>query len=132
MLPTMAARSSKVRLERTRVLKAMAHPSRLLILETLTGGERCVCDLQRVVGSDLSTVSKHLALMRDAGLVADRREGLQVFYRLRVPCVLGFLDCVDAVRASSGRSNGGDDPGCCERPRAPRVAAVRGARSARA
>ena len=99
MLPTMAARSSKVRLERTRVLKAMAHPSRLLILETLTDGERCVCDLQRVVGSDLSTVSKHLALMRDAGLVADRREGLQVFYRLRVPCVLGFLDCVDAVRA---------------------------------
>lgn len=98
----MKQRAASVRLERTRVLKAMAHPSRLLILETLTGGERCVCDLQRIVGSDLSTVSKHLALMRKAGLVADRRQGLQVFYRLRVPCVLGFLDCVDAVRAGSG------------------------------
>ncbi len=88
------------------MLKAMAHPSRLLILETLTDGERCVCDLQRIVGSDLSTVSKHLSLMRDAGLVADRRQGLQVFYRLRVPCVLSFLDCVDAVRATSERANG--------------------------
>ena len=114
------------------MLKAMAHPSRLLILETLTDGERCVCDLQRVVGSDLSTVSKHLSLMRDAGLVADRRQGLQVFYRLRVPCVQSFLDCVDAVRASSDGASGGADPGCCERPRATRVAGVRAARPARA
>jgi len=67
------------------------------MLETLSSGERCVCDLQRLVGSDLSTVSKHLALMRRAGLVEDRRQGLQVFYRLRVPCVR-FFDCVDAVR----------------------------------
>lgn len=76
----------------------MAHPSRLLVLEELAGGERCVCDLQRLVGTDMSTVSKHLALLRRAGLVEDRREGLKVFYRLRVPCVMRFLDCVDAVR----------------------------------
>jgi DNA-binding transcriptional ArsR family regulator len=68
------------------------------MLETLSSGERCVCELQRLVGSDISTVSKHLALMRRAGLVEDRRLGLQVFYRLRVPCVLRFFDCVDAVR----------------------------------
>ena len=92
------ARSTRQRLERTRVLKAMAHPSRLLILETLAEGERCVWDLQRLVGSDISTVSKHLALMRQAGLVEDRRQGLQVFYRLRVPCLMRFFECVDAVR----------------------------------
>lgn len=92
------ARSARQRMDRTRVLKAMAHPSRLLILETLAEGERCVCDLQRLVGSDMSTVSKHLALMREAGLLEDRRQGLQVFYRLRVPCVMRFFDCVDAVR----------------------------------
>jgi ArsR family transcriptional regulator len=93
------ARSSSVRQARTKVLKAMAHPSRLLILETLAErGERCVCDLQRLVGSDMSTVSKHLALMRRAGLVEDRRQGLQVFYRLRVPCIMNFFSCVDAVR----------------------------------
>jgi ArsR family transcriptional regulator len=93
------ARPSSVRQARTKVLKAMAHPSRLLILETLAErGERCVCELQRLVGSDMSTVSKHLALMRRAGLLDDRRQGLQVFYRLRVPCVMRFFECVDAVR----------------------------------
>jgi DNA-binding transcriptional ArsR family regulator len=92
--PTTARR----RLARTRVLKAMAHPSRLLVLERLVEGECCVCDLQALVGSDISTVSKHLAVMRRAGLVEDRREGLKVFYRLRAPCVLRFLDCIDAVR----------------------------------
>lgn len=112
----MPQRERSTRLERVRVLKAMAHPSRLLILETLTAGERCVCDLQRVVGSDLSTVSKHLALMRGAGLVSDRRQGLQVFYRLRAPCVLTFLDCVDAVRDGAacpvepGRRRAGERP----------------------
>jgi ArsR family transcriptional regulator len=98
-------RTNGVRAERARVLKAMAHPSRLLILETLAAGERCVCDLQRLVGSDMSTVSKHLALMRLAGLVVDRRDGLQVFYSLRVPCIMTFFDCVDAVR--SGRKPSG-------------------------
>ena len=103
MSPAPALRSAasavaRRRLERTRVLKAMAHPSRLLVLERLLEGECCVCDLQSLVGSDMSTVSKHLALMRRAGLVEDRREGLKVFYRLRVPCVMQFLDCVDAVR----------------------------------
>jgi DNA-binding transcriptional ArsR family regulator len=79
------------------VLKAMAHPSRLAMLEALADGERCVCELQRVVGSDMSTVSKHLALLKAAGLVADRKEGLWVHYRLRVPCVLKFMGCIEAV-----------------------------------
>ncbi len=101
MSPTPAPRvpaAARRRLERARVLKAMAHPSRLLMLERLVEGECCVCDLQALVGADMSTVSKHLALMRRAGLVEDRREGLKVFYKLRVPCVMGFLDCIDAVR----------------------------------
>jgi DNA-binding transcriptional ArsR family regulator len=99
MAPDARDATERRRLERTRILKAMAHPSRLLILETLVAGERCVCELQALVGADMSTVSKHLALMRQAGLLEDRRQGLQVYYRLRVPCVMGFLECVDAVRA---------------------------------
>jgi len=75
----------------------MAHPSRLMMIDALAEGEKCVCDLRRLVGSDLSTVSKHLSIMRSAGIVTDRKEGLQVFYRLRVPCVLRFFDCVEAV-----------------------------------
>ena len=82
---------------KVRVLKAMAHPARLAMIESLAHGERCVCDLQRLVGSDMSTVSKHLALMKAAGVVADRKEGQWVYYRLRVPCILRFFDCLDAV-----------------------------------
>jgi ArsR family transcriptional regulator len=75
----------------------MAHTSRLAMLEALADGEKCVCELQKLVGSDISTVSKHLALMKAAGLVMDRKEGLWVHYRLRVPCVLRFRDCIEAV-----------------------------------
>lgn len=82
---------------KARVLKAMAHPSRLAMLEALADGEKCVCELQQLVGSDISTVSKHLSLMKAAGLVEDRKAGLWVHYRLRVPCVLRFMDCIDAV-----------------------------------
>ena len=70
---------------RAQIIKAMAHPSRLAMLDALAEGERCVCDLQKIVGSDMSTVSKHLTVMKAAGLVEDRKEGLWVHYRLRVP-----------------------------------------------
>jgi DNA-binding transcriptional ArsR family regulator len=80
-----------------RIIKAMAHPTRLAIIDLLSRGERCVCDIQRTVGSDMSTISKHLALLRSAGLVSDRKEGLRVIYRLRVPCILRFMDCIEAV-----------------------------------
>ena len=87
------------------VIKALAHPSRLAMIDALAEGEKCVCELQRIVGSDISTVSKHLSLMRNAGLVTDRRQGLQVFYRLRTPCILRFFDCIDAVlRANAADS----------------------------
>ncbi len=84
---------------KAQVIKAMAHPSRLMIMDALSRGERCVCDLQRIVGSDMSTVSKHLSLMKNAGIVRDRKVGQQVFYSLRVPCILRFFDCVEAVLA---------------------------------
>jgi len=82
---------------RARIIKAMAHPSRLAMLDALANGERCVCELQRLVGSDMSTVSKHLAVLKRAGLVEDRKQGLWVHYRLRVPCILEFMHCVEAV-----------------------------------
>lgn len=82
---------------RARIIKAMAHPSRLMIIDALSEGEKCVCELRDLVGSDISTVSKHLSLMREAGIVNDRKAGQQVFYSLRVPCILNFFGCVEAV-----------------------------------
>ncbi len=90
---------------RARIIKALGHPSRLLIVETLARGECCVCDLRTLVGADLSTVSKHLAVLKQAGLVAVDKRGLQVFYSLRVPCILKFIDCVEKVLEANARAH---------------------------
>jgi ArsR family transcriptional regulator len=78
----------------------MAHPTRLFIIEELEKEERCVCDLTKMVGADVSTVSKHLSVLRQAGIVYDDKRGNQVFYRLRVPCILNFFGCVESVLES--------------------------------
>ncbi len=90
---------------RAKIIKAMAHPSRLMMIDALANGEKCVCELRDLVGSDISTVSKHLALMREAGIVNDRKAGQQVFYSLRVPCILNFFDCVEAVLKSTAEEH---------------------------
>ncbi len=82
---------------RARIAKALAHPSRLLILDALADGEICVCELTPLVGADQSTVSKHLAMLKAVGLVEDRREGVKIFYRCRCACIGGFWRCLGAV-----------------------------------
>jgi len=89
--------NKKLYTKRAEVIKALAHPSRLAMIDRLEKGEACVCELQKIVNADMSTVSKHLSLMKKAGLVEDRKEGLWVYYRLKVPCVIRFFDCIDAV-----------------------------------
>jgi ArsR family transcriptional regulator len=64
----------------------------------------CVCDLVELVGADQSTVSKHLALLKQAGLVDDRKEGTKSFYRLARPCVLNFFACVEQVMEENLRA----------------------------
>jgi len=82
---------------RARIVKAMAHPTRLFIVDELSRQERCVCELTEMVGADISTVSKHLSILKNAGIVHDDKRGSQVFYSLRVPCVLKFFSCVESV-----------------------------------
>jgi len=82
------------------VFKALGHPSRLLIVDVLAGGEHCVSDLTRMVGSDSSTVSNHLAVLRNVGLVVDEKRGQQVFYRLGAPCVTKVFHCLEEIRAA--------------------------------
>jgi DNA-binding transcriptional ArsR family regulator len=80
------------------VFKALAHPGRLLMLDELSRGERCVCELAELVGSEMPTVSRHLSLLKNAGIVDDEKRGAQVFYRLVTPCVMNFFQCVASVR----------------------------------
>lgn len=83
--------------ERAMIVKALAHPSRLMMVDELARGERCVCDLTELVGSDISTVSKHLNVLKKSGIVEDEKRGKQVYYRLRVPCILNFFHCIESV-----------------------------------
>jgi ArsR family transcriptional regulator len=83
---------------RARIIKAMAHPTRLFIVDELAqGGERCVCDLTEMIGVDMSTVSRHLAMLKNAGIIADEKRGSQVYYRIRCRCVSDFVECVESV-----------------------------------
>jgi ArsR family transcriptional regulator len=82
---------------RALVIKAMAHPTRLFIVDELAKGERCVCELRDMIGADISTVSKHLSVLKQAGIVEDEKRGLQVWYNLKVPCILNFFGCVEDV-----------------------------------
>lgn len=83
---------------RVQVVKAMAHTTRMFIVDELSrAGERCVCELTEMIGDDISTVSKHLSVLKNAGIIADDKRGNQVFYRLRVPCIPDFFRCVESV-----------------------------------
>ena len=88
---------------RARVIKSLAHPTRLFIVDELSRGERCVNELQEMIGSDMSTVSKHLSVLKTEGVVAVEKRGNQVFYSLIVPCVMNFFGCVESVLQSLAR-----------------------------
>ena len=85
------------------MFKALAHPGRLLMLDELSRGERCVCELAALVGSEMPTVSRHLSQLKHAGIVEDDKRGAQVFYRLVTPCVMNFFGCVESVIESQRR-----------------------------
>jgi ArsR family transcriptional regulator len=90
---------------RARIIKAMAHPARLFIVDELSkNGERCVCDLTEMIGTDMSTVSRHLAQLKEAGIVDVEKRGQMVFYSLRVKCILNFFDCVESVIKCNAKS----------------------------
>lgn len=80
-----------------RVLKALAHPTRIFIVEELSKGERCVCELTAMIDAEMPTVSRHLSLLKNAGIVEDDKRGTQVFYRLAAPCVVKFLGCMAGI-----------------------------------
>ena len=88
---------------RAAVIKAMAHPTRLFIVDELSREERCVCELTDMIGADVSTVSKHLSVLKAAGIVDDEKRGQQVWYNLKMPCVLKFFSCVENVLESNAK-----------------------------
>ena len=82
---------------RAQVAKALAHPSRLLIIDALGQKELCVGELTEILGVDQSTVSKHLVVLKQAGLVGVRNERTRSIYSLKACCLEGFWQCIESV-----------------------------------
>jgi ArsR family transcriptional regulator len=97
----MKLKSRKAYEARAKVAKALAHPSRLLMLDALGQKDLCVCELTELVGADQSTVSKHLSVLKGAGLVDDRKQGTMVIYTIRPRCLEGFFTCLERVIADN-------------------------------
>jgi ArsR family transcriptional regulator len=86
---------------RANILKAMAHPTRLFIIEELSEETHNVGELTEKIGADISTVSKHLNVLKSEGIIHDERKGTSIYYHLSCPCVLNFYECVEGVIKSN-------------------------------
>ena len=83
------------------LISALAHPIRVAVVDLLKDGEVCVCEIAERIGAERSNTSRHLALMLKAGVLKTRKEGQMVFYALRTPCVVQFLQCAcQAIEAN--------------------------------
>ncbi len=84
------------------MFKSLAHPTRLFIVDVLSKGEDiCVCELTDLVGVDISTISRHLLVLKNAGIITDEKRSNWVYYRLKCKCVLDFIECFDRVISNS-------------------------------
>ena len=94
---------------RVAVFKPLAHPTGLEIIQIISQGTRCVSEIEKSVGGDMSTVSKHLSLMPKAGLIGSNKGGLHINYEIACGCLDRFLRCVDSLAGNRVL----DDQLCC-------------------
>jgi len=85
------------------VIAAAGHPIRLAIIDFLKDGEQCVCDIAKSVDAQRSNVSRHLAVLLQAGIVEHRKDGLKMMYSLKTTCILKFAECVVGVLSERAR-----------------------------
>ena len=86
------------------IMKALSHPTRLFIVHELAKAEKCVCELTEMVGADTSTISKHLSIMKSAGIIDGEKRGTSIYYSLTMKCVLNFFACVNKVLKKKAES----------------------------
>ena len=86
-----------VQKSKTAILKGIAHPVRMRIVEELSRGDLCAGEIAELFHFDRTTISKHLALMKDLGILESSREGTSVRYSLRMACLAQLLYCIENV-----------------------------------
>ncbi len=84
--------------------KALAHETRLMLVDALREKDLCVGELAERLGVGQPTVSKHLSVLKNAGIVDDRKDGAKIFYHLETPCVLNFFNCALEVIQQRSRA----------------------------
>lgn len=84
-------------IEKVKIFKLLTHPARLAILEILRSGEECVCHMEAALGYRQAYLSQQLAVLREAGIIQDRRDGWNIFYRVTRPEIYSILDAADFV-----------------------------------
>jgi len=87
------------------ILKALAHPIRIAILDFLDAGPKCVCEIADHVGAERSNVSRHLAVMVNAGILSFEKKGLEVVYQVKMPCAMRFFGCITECIKQVAREN---------------------------
>ncbi len=92
------------------MFRALSHPLRIFLLDRLRSGSRCVCELAADAGVDKSVASKHLSILREAGIVDCTRFGIQTHYFLTAPCVLELASCAEGVVLTNRRKSLGINP----------------------
>jgi len=102
----MTEKSRQIVYERqAEILKALAHPVRIAILDFLKDGEQCVCDIAKYAGSERSNVSKHLSILVSCGVLDYHKEGLNVIYRLKARCIMDFFQCITTCIRQQAKDN---------------------------
>jgi DNA-binding transcriptional ArsR family regulator len=87
------------------IVKSVAHPLRIAIVDFLKDGEQCVCDIAEHIDSERSNVSRHLSVMVSGGVLSYRKDGLKVIYKLRTPCIVDFFSCVTNILKQQAEEN---------------------------
>ena len=82
---------------RAEVLKALAQPTRLKIIDFLRDGERCVCEIFPAIGEEQSNTSRHLNMMMSAGVLSRRKDGLKIYYAVKHPEIYQIIDNVSSI-----------------------------------
>ncbi|MDD4870938.1 MAG: metalloregulator ArsR/SmtB family transcription factor [Kiritimatiellae bacterium] len=90
--------------ERAQIMKALSSPVRLMIVDELSRGEKCICELQPLFPMNKSTLSRHVSALKNVGIVRERKEGVRCFLRLQTPCILNVFECtMGVIRAEAKR-----------------------------
>ncbi len=108
----MPSNSSNIVLQ-SEIFKALGHPARLVIVQALRAGEKCVCELQPLIGSSLPTISRHLSILKNAGIISSEKRGQNIFYRLKPDCLNNIFDCLNHSCEHFPASKPPASGGCC-------------------